>query len=90
MRQFSIGIIKEWNKTIEWLTQQTSVNKIIIDLRNNPGGSLQDVVDMLSSIVPKGLPIVHIGYHSYEEPINSAGLISYPRDTKKIIILTNR
>jgi carboxyl-terminal processing protease len=35
------------------------IRKIIIDLRNNPGGYLSEVVDVLRMFVPEG-PIVHI------------------------------
>lgn len=38
-----------------------NITNIILDLRNNPGGYLQEVIDILKNFVPKG-PIVHIKY----------------------------
>lgn len=37
------------------------VDKIIFDVRNNPGGSLSEVVNVLRFLVPEG-PIVHVKY----------------------------
>lgn len=90
IRQFSIGIINEWNTTIQRLTQQSSVRNIIIDLRNNPWGSLQDVVAMLSTMVPKDAPILNIAFNNTQQIIPSEGTITYPRNNKKIIVLVNK
>jgi len=35
------------------MKKQRGVKKLIIDLRNNPGGYLNEVSDMLSYFVPK-------------------------------------
>lgn len=37
------------------------ITKLIIDLRNNPGGYLHEVIEILKLFVPKG-PLVHIKY----------------------------
>ncbi len=41
------------------------VEKIIFDLRNNPGGSLNEVINVLRFLVPRG-PLVHIKYSDGE------------------------
>lgn len=41
------------------------VDKVIFDVRNNPGGSLNEVVNVLRFLVPRG-PIVHIKYSDGE------------------------
>lgn len=53
------------------------VDKIIFDVRNNPGGSLSEVVNVLRFLVPRG-PIVHVKYsdgetqthYSYNDEVN--------------------
>ncbi len=46
-------------KDILKIFDEKNVEKLIIDLRNNPGGYLDEVIDVLQFFVPKG-PIVHI------------------------------
>lgn len=46
-------VLKEFDKA--------GISDIIIDLRDNPGGLLQEVVDISEHFIPKG-PIVHINY----------------------------
>lgn len=53
------------------------VDKIVFDVRNNPGGSLSEVVNVLRFLVPRG-PIVHVKYsdgeiqthYSYNDEVN--------------------
>ncbi len=53
------------------------VDKIIFDVRNNPGGSLSEVINVLRFLVPRG-PIVHVKYsdgeiethYSYNDEVN--------------------
>ena len=44
------------------ISKDSNNGKIIIDLRNNPGGSLDEVAAMLNYFVPKGESVVHIKY----------------------------
>jgi len=90
VRQFNIGMISEWNTMMTWLNKQPSVRNIILDLRNNPGGSLQDVADVLSTMIPKDKPIVAISFAQGEQIITSDGQISYSFGDKKISILINK
>lgn len=66
----NIGYIKisDFNANTEEYLQQAltefdeqGITKLIIDVRNNPGGSLKQVVEVARHFVPKG-PIVHIEY----------------------------
>ena len=63
--------------------------KIIIDLRNNPGGSLQEVAEMLSDFVPAGEPVVVTRSRYEEQNIVSAGRKTINFSQKKIIILVD-
>ena len=69
---FGWNIAQSWN---EMITKNASAiknsGKLIIDLRNNPGGSLQDVANMLSDFVPKDQPVVITQSRYQEEQIVS-------------------
>src|SRR5690606_9595272 len=57
-RENGISCAKDVEKLIERLKKE-DVNGIILDLRNNGGGSLQDVVDMSGLFIKEG-PIVQV------------------------------
>lgn len=52
---------------------ENNVEKIVIDLRNNGGGTLDAAVDMLNLFVTEG-PVVYIDYASGKEDIYSSSL----------------
>jgi len=43
-----------------------NLDKLIIDLRDNPGGSLEEVASVSRLLIPKG-PIVHIDYKNHRQ-----------------------
>lgn len=65
---------KDVAKELEYLKEQ-KVEGIIIDLRNNGGGSLQTVVDMVGLFIPQG-PVVQVKAKSGESDV------LYDRDNK--------
>lgn len=63
-----------------------NIKNIIIDLRNNPGGSLVAFVDICQHFIPQG-PVIHI---DYKNPLNSFTLKSEnPNPKYNLIVLTN-
>lgn len=44
----------EWNKEVDQVLSHGGVTGIIVDLRNNPGGYLQDAVDLVGEFVKSG------------------------------------
>jgi len=48
----------EWNKEVDQVVAKGGVKGIIVDLRNNPGGYLQDAVDLTSDFVKVGSVVV--------------------------------
>lgn len=51
---FGWGVAGSWTEILKKNTAQINNSpKIIIDLRDNPGGSLQEVADMLSDFIPE-------------------------------------
>lgn len=65
---------KDVAKEVEYLKEQ-KVEGIIVDLRNNGGGSLQTVVDMVGLFIPQG-PVVQVKAKSGENDV------LYDRDNK--------
>ena len=58
---FNEGISTEFREAIEELKQK-NIKKLIIDLRNNWGGYLDEVVTMLWYVIPKWEPVAVVKY----------------------------
>lgn len=59
LMKFGADTDSEWQKTVQdVVSRQSTVNSIILDLRNNPGGYLQSAVDIASEFVKKGSVVV--------------------------------
>ncbi len=87
---FQFGLDKLRKETLNKL-QQNNYNTIVIDLRNNPGGSLEDVEHMLDYIVPSGQPSVILRDIDRDIPYISQGAGSgFSLTDKNIIILINK
>lgn len=52
--KFGAETYDEWQKKVNELKQKPNVNKIVLDLRNNPGGYLQAAVDIAGDFVKIG------------------------------------
>lgn len=59
--QFSRTVADEVESHITKLKAQ-GMKKLIIDVRNNPGGYLDQVIEVADQFVEKGDPIVHVDY----------------------------
>lgn len=64
--QFGLNVSKEFAKAIEEL-QSKGMTSLIVDLRNNPGGYLPEVIDIADFFVDEGDEIVHIDYRNYTD-----------------------
>jgi carboxyl-terminal processing protease len=62
-----------------------NVKGLIIDVRNNPGGLLDEVIEVCKQLIPKG-PIVHIDYKNKPRETHSSTLAKAPY---KIVMLVN-
>lgn len=56
--KFGADTDSEWMKSINEITKNLSVESLILDLRNNPGGYLQGSVDIAGSFMKKGSIVV--------------------------------
>lgn len=87
---FGWGVADSWNSLIEQHEATIKQSgKLIIDLRNNPGGSLQDVAQMLGDFVPKWEPVVFTTSRYYDEAITSEWRDRIDFSKIKIVILIN-
>lgn len=48
----------EWDKAVNQVLTKSGIKGIIVDLRNNPGGYLQDAIDLASDFVPTNTTVV--------------------------------
>lgn len=90
INSFSFGSDKVWSQIIKD-TIARNYQTIIIDLRYNPGGSLEDVAHMLDYIVPEGEPTVIIRSRDDKEVYTSQGVdTTQSLYNKKVIVLINK
>lgn len=61
------------------------VGSVILDLRDNPGGSLGEAVKIATLLVPQS-PIVHIGYRTHKQTYTS---FSSLRPFERLVVLVN-
>jgi carboxyl-terminal processing protease len=67
--------------------KEKDVKGIILDLRNNPGGILGEVVKISDYFLPEGSPIVHIDYKGDERLTHKAELPQFT--DKPLAVLVN-
>lgn len=86
---FGEGTLTSFAKAADWISKNgTDTDKLIIDLRNNPGGSMEEVAAILSYFVPKGESVVKIRYRDTKSSVESSG-VEKPLSLRKIAILIN-
>ena len=77
-------VVAEVNKL-----KQQGVNGIILDLRNNPGGSLNDVVKMSGLFIEQG-PIVQVKSRGQEPYVMSDDDNSYSYDGPMVVLVNHQ
>lgn len=92
---FTISTFQFWLDSLFSKAVQHAVDKwytrYIIDLRNNPWWSLEDVEQMLNYFVPSGQPSVIVKSNMREEPYLSQGVATgLSLQNKNIVILINK
>lgn len=56
--KFGGQTFNEWQKAVQDISSKSGIKGIILDLRNNPGGFLQDAVDIAGEFLAKGSVVV--------------------------------
>ncbi len=85
---FSQGIAEAFSTVMQAIVYDNP-ERIIFDLRDNPGGSLDDVTSMLAYFVPKWERILQIRYKNSTSDILSTQAKAIQLEGKKIILLIN-
>jgi carboxyl-terminal processing protease len=66
------------------------MRQIVLDLRGNPGGLLDQAIDVASQFLPRGQPIVSVrGRTEYREPYVYRSTVADPEDYP-LVVLINR
>lgn len=52
--KFGAQTSDEWQKAVQEVSNKQNVKGVVLDLRNNPGGYLQDAVDISGEFLPSG------------------------------------
>ena len=89
IRSFWDNTFSDFQKAITQLKDNKNINKIIFDLRNNPGGYLDVVNDMLGYFVKEGESVSVIKYHNYTLHNKSTGYTDIDPSKYTFIMLQN-
>ena len=89
MTIFWANISWEFKESLEALKKEKWIKKIIFDLRNNWGGYLDQVSDMLWHFVPKWQPTAVVKYLNWEQNYYSKGYNLIDFSKYQIVILQN-
>ena len=84
LSEFSGNSAKAMKNALDSMDKQ-GIENIILDLRNNPGGLLDQVVAIAKDFIPKG-PIVHI-QEKNKEPVTYISTLEKPK--YKLVLLVN-
>ncbi len=85
--QFNGDTVNQFNKYIKQIQAKGS-KRIVLDLRNNPGGYLDAAVDMASDWVTSGSVVSEKGINGYSNEHKTQG--SHPLAGIKTIVLVNK
>lgn len=86
---FGNGVAQAFKNAVKTMATSGSQRKIIIDLRNNPGGSLDEVSSILNLFVPKDQSVVQIRLKNFATDTYSLGENLYDFSSTKFVILIN-
>lgn len=88
VRQFAANTYEEFMRELERLTQDSSARHLVIDLRGNSGGYLQEAVRLLGQLFPQeGRLLVYTqGAHSPRKEYTATGRVLFPVDGVAVIV----
>lgn len=89
IKNFWKNVSKEYIEALEFLKKQKNVTKVIIDVRNNGWGYLDQVSSMLSYMVPEWEPTAIIKYLNGDSILKSRGQEIVDFNDYKIVLLQN-
>ncbi len=87
VNSFGEGVSEEFTKAVDAM-KKDGATRLILDLRNDPGGNVYEVSNMLDYFVPKGKSKLNIASLSNLESYYSEGKDAWFAD-KKVVVLIN-
>lgn len=75
LKEFNDNSAEDFQKAL-LSNMDAGMKGLIIDLRNNPGGSLQQVLEIADNFVPEGKAIVNIDYQSRADKVYKSEMIN--------------
>ena len=89
MKSFGEKSSQQFRNVLEEIQQDTRIRKIILDLRNNGGGYLWQVSNILSHFVPNNEPVAVVKYIGREEPLVSKWYEGIDLNKYRVVVLQN-
>ena len=88
VRQFAANTYEEFMRELERLTQDSAARHLVLDLRGNSGGYLQEAVHLLGQLfADEGRLLVYTeGAHSPRKEYTATGRVLFPVDRVCVII----
>ena len=83
--QFVEGVGEEVELALNTFDKK-GIRNIILDLRDNPGGYLNEALNVSNKIIPKG-PVVHIKYKTGQKTYNSAA--PFAQSKYNMVVMVN-
>lgn len=89
MKMFWEKVFTQTSEAISQLKKEPNIKKVIIDLRNNPWGYLDQAVDVLSMFTPKWSPVAVVKYKNWETIYKSYWYDTIDLSEYEVYILAN-
>ncbi|MFK8057395.1 MAG: S41 family peptidase [Saprospiraceae bacterium] len=88
IRQFATDTYQQFMQQVERLVQDSAAKHLVIDLRGNSGGYLQEAVNVLSQLFPEEgqLMVFTEGEHSPRKDYNASGRVFFSVENVSVII----
>lgn len=85
--QFAETTPADLDKSMREIDKSQSIRGIILDLRSNPGGSLDAAVKVASHFIPEGTPVLHIQRRGF--PVQKISASRYQHKQLPMAVLVN-
>ena len=85
--QFSLGVDSSLESALQEINEADSYQGIILDLRNNPGGFLQQAIEANSQFLPEGDVILIESDANSNETIHRSRGVGYAREMPLIVLI---
>jgi hypothetical protein len=89
LSQFGEGAASEFAGAVDRLLQTGGIESLVIDMRGNPGGLLEEALTIASFFLPENAPLVEIRPRPPQAPIRqlSEGAARYPASLRVAVVV---